>query len=348
MEAFSDVYDSNWFLLGRQLSGFESAYASFNHVRHCLGVSNGLDALRIALATLNIRPGDEVILPANTFIATALAVLHAGATPVFADPSEQTYNIGVTAIEQAITQKTRAVIPVHLYGQPCDMPPIMQLARQHSLHVIEDNAQAQGARFVGKLTGSWGDINATSFYPGKNLGALGDAGGITTDDEQLAQKAAVVRNYGAAEKYRHTEMGFNMRMDECQAAFLSIKLKYLMDWTEQKRTIAAWYDSRLQGIGDIITPFVHPDAYHVYHLYVIRTARREELKDFLAAKGIATLIHYPVPLHKEKIFTGAIRSAGRLPISESLAASCLSLPLWVGMQEEEVDRVCTGIINFFK
>ena len=348
MQAFADVYDANWFLLGQRLSDFEAAYATFNQVRHCLGVSNGLDALRIALSTLDIGPGDEVILPANTFIATALAILHAGATPVFVDPDSQTYNIEAAVIEQAITARTKAIIPVHLYGLSCNMPDIMSLAKRHSLHIVEDNAQAQGARFSDKLTGSWGDINATSFYPGKNLGALGDAGGITTDNEQLALKAAVIRNYGAAEKYKHTEIGFNMRMDECQAAFLSVKLKYLVDWTEQKRTIAAWYDSRLKGVGDVITPFVHPGAYHVYHLYVLRTARRNELKAHLASNGIATLIHYPVPLHQEKIFTGVARAAGPLPIAESLAATCLSLPLWIGMQEEDVDRVCAGIINFFK
>lgn len=348
MLAFEKVYDANWFLLGQQLSQFEAAYASFNNVRHCLGVSNGLDALRIALTTLSIGPGDEVVLPANTFIATALAILHTGATPVFVDPDDRTYNMEADALEQAITERTKAVIPVHLYGQPCNMTDLMALAQQHSIHVIEDNAQAQGARYNGKLTGSWGDINATSFYPGKNLGALGDAGGLTTDDHQLAKQAAILRNYGAEEKYLHTQIGFNMRMDECQAAFLSVKLKYLMQWTEKKREIAAWYDSRLRGVGDVVTPYVQPGAYHVYHLYVIRTAQRDELQKHLGSQGISTLIHYPVPLHKEKIFSGLFRAASPFPVAETLAATCLSLPLWVGMQEDDVDRVCIGIINFFK
>jgi len=348
MQAFEEVYDANWFLLGQQLSRFEAAYATFNNVRHCLGVSNGLDALRIALTTLNIGPGDEVILPANTFIATALAIIHTGATPVFVDPGDRTYNMEAASLEQVITDKTKAVIPVHLYGQPCNMPDIMAVAQQHSLYVVEDNAQAQGGRFNDRLTGSWGDINATSFYPGKNLGALGDAGGITTDDDRLAQTAAILRNYGAAEKYRHTQIGFNMRMDECQAAFLSVKLRYLMEWTEKKRAIAAWYDSGLQGIGDLVTPFVQPGAYHVYHLYVIRTARRNELQKYLGSNGISTLIHYPVPLHREKIFSGLCDQTGMFPVAGSLVDTCLSLPLWVGMQQVDVERICTAIQNFFK
>jgi len=348
MQAFEDVYDANWFLLGQQLSHFERAYASFNHVRHCLGVSNGLDALRIALTALNIGPGDEVILPANTFIATALAIVHTGATPVFVDPDERTYNMEAAALEQAITDRTKAVIPVHLYGQPCNMPDIMAVAQRHSLYVVEDNAQAQGGSFNDKLTGSWGDINATSFYPGKNLGALGDAGGITTDNDQLARAATILRNYGAEEKYRHTRIGFNMRMDECQAAFLSVKLKYLMEWTEKRRTIAAWYDSRLQGIGDLVTPYVQPGAYHVYHLYVIRTARRDELQRYLGSNGISTLIHYPVPLSEEKILSGLFPGRDAFPVAGSIAATCLSLPLWVGMQQDDVDRICAAIQNFFK
>jgi len=228
------------------------------------------------------------------------------------------------------------------------MTDIMAVAQRHSLYVVEDNAQAQGGRFNDKLTGSWGDINATSFYPGKNLGALGDAGGITTDNERLAKTAAILRNYGAAEKYRHTQIGFNMRMDECQAAFLSVKLKYLMEWTEKKREIAAWYDSRLRDIGDLVTPYVQPGAYHVYHLYVIRTVRRDELQKYLGSNGISTLIHYPVPLHKEKIFSGLCDQSGAFPVAGSLAATCLSLPLWVGMQQVDVDRICTAIQNFFK
>jgi len=347
MEAFEHVYDHNWFLLGQHLSQFETAYAGFNNVRHALGVSNGLDALRIALTALDISAGDEVILPANTFIATVLAIIHTGATPVFVDPDNRTYNIDVSTLEEAITEKTKAIIPVHLYGQSCNMPEIMASAERHGLFVVEDNAQAQGARFNGQLTGSWGHINATSFYPGKNLGALGDAGGITTDNEALARTASILRNYGAEEKYRHTHIGFNMRMDECQAAFLLIKLKYLMLWTEEKRTIASWYDQRLQHIDDLVLPYVHPDAYHVYHLYVIRTAQRRQLQEHLASKGISTLIHYPVPLHKEKIFSDMLPAGNLFPVAESLAATCLSLPLWVGMQEHEVDSICKEIQNFF-
>lgn len=346
--AFENVYDNSWFILGKYLEKFEQEYARFSQVQYCIGVSNGLDALRISLEALQVGSGDEVILPANTFIATALAVIHTGATPVFAEPDEHTFNIDVPAIEPLITSRTKAIIPVHLYGQPCNMTAITALAKKYYLHIVEDNAQAQGAAFEGKLTGSWGDINATSFYPGKNLGALGDAGGITTNNESLAKKACILRNYGAEKKYDHTRIGYNMRMDECQAAFLSVKLQYLLQWTGKRREIAAWYTERLQQVAEITIPFVHPSAEHVYHLYVIRTKERDRLQQYLKQCGIDTLIHYPVPLHLEKAFDFLPYKTGVYPLAEAHAATCLSLPLWVGMQESDVDRICTEIQNFFK
>jgi dTDP-4-amino-4,6-dideoxygalactose transaminase len=346
-QAFETVYNDNWFISGKQLQKFEQEYAQFNHVAYCIGVSNGLDALRLSLQALQVQKGDEVILPANTFIATALAVIHTGATPVFADIDEHTYNIDPAAMEAAITPKTKAIIPVHLYGQACNMTEIAAIAKKYSLYIVEDNAQAQGAMFEDKLTGSWGDINATSFYPGKNLGALGDAGGITTDSELLAKKVSILRNYGAEKKYHHSSIGYNMRMDECQAAFLSVKLKYLAQWTEKRREIALWYSERLQDIAGLTLPYTHPAARHVYHLFVIRLQNREQLQQYLAQKGIDSLIHYPIPLHLEKALNFLNYKAGTFPKSENHAATCLSLPVWVGMDQHDADLICTAIKQFF-
>ena len=286
LQSFEQFFDKAWYVLGEQLQQFEKEYASFNEVAHCIGISNGLDALHIALKSVGVREGDEVIIPSNTFIATALAVSYVGAKPVFVEPHLHTYNIEPARIEAAITPRTKAIIPVHLYGQACEMTAIAAIAEKNGLFIIEDNAQAQGARYRGKITGSWGHINATSFYPGKNLGALGDAGGLTTDDATLAQKAKMLRNYGSQKKYYHEEIGFNMRLDECQAGFLSVKLKYLAQWNEQRRQIAATYLFALKGIGDIVLPQVAADADHVYHLFGIRTKRRDKLQEYLTGKGL--------------------------------------------------------------
>jgi dTDP-4-amino-4,6-dideoxygalactose transaminase len=233
-QAFDAFFDSKWYVLGKSVEQFEKEYATFNEVKHCIGVSNGLDALHISLKVLNIGPGDEVIVPSNTYIATALAVSYVGATPVFVEPRVDTYNLDPEKLEAAITNKTKAIMPVHLYGQACEMEAIMAIAEKHNLFVIEDNAQSQGAKYRNKITGSWGHINGTSFYPGKNLGALGDAGAVTTNEADLAKKAFVLRNYGSQKKYYNEVIGYNMRLDECQAAFLSVKLKYLNEWTEQR------------------------------------------------------------------------------------------------------------------
>ena len=248
MQAFESFYDDSWFILGERLKAFETEYAAFNSTKHCIGISNGLDALHIALKALNIGPGDEVIVPSNTYIATALAVTYTGATPILAEPDIHTYNIDPKKIEAVITPKTKAIMPVHLYGQACEMTAIEEIAKNHNLFIIEDNAQAQGAAYNGKITGSWGHINGTSFYPGKNLGALGDAGAVTTNDAALAEKAAVLRNYGSQKKYLNEVIGYNMRLDECQAAFLSVKLKYLPDWTAQRQEIAGWYNEFLANV----------------------------------------------------------------------------------------------------
>ncbi|MEO6233225.1 MAG: DegT/DnrJ/EryC1/StrS family aminotransferase [Ferruginibacter sp.] len=343
MEAFSQFYDRSWFVLGNAVKEFEQAYASFNQVDYAVGISNGLDALHIALKSLDIGTGDEVIVPSNTYIATALACSYVGAIPVFVEPSIETYNIDVTKIEAAITAKTKAIMPVHLYGQCCEMKTIMRIAEKHNLFVIEDNAQSQGAAYNGKLTGSWGNINGTSFYPGKNLGALGDAGAITTNDEALAQKAAVLRNYGSAKKYYNDVIGYNMRLDELQASFLSIKLKHLSQWTIQRQEIAGWYNQDLKELIEIILPVTAENASHVYHLYVIRTWRREELQNHLHENGIGTLIHYPIPPHLQGAYKGLGFRKGDFPIAEEIANTCLSLPLWPGMKRDQVNYICQEI-----
>jgi dTDP-4-amino-4,6-dideoxygalactose transaminase len=348
LAAFERVFDSGWYILGEEVENFEAAYAQYNQINYCVGVSNGLDALFLCLKTLNIGAGEEVIVPAHTFIATMLAVTHAGAIPVPVDVDEQTYNIDPAKIEEAITSRTKAILPVHLYGQPCNMEEIMSIAKKHNVFVIEDNAQSQGAKFNDRLTGCWGDVNATSFYPGKNLGALGDAGAITTADERLAIQAKILRNYGSAKKYCHEVAGYNMRLDECQAAFLSVKLKYLDEVIRQRQQIASMYNSVLKESNEIVLPHVHPKVSHAYHLYVIRTKQREQLQRYLKANGIGSLIHYPVAVHLQPAYAYLGYKKGSFPIAEEIADSCLSLPMWPGMKQDHVDQVGDVIKNFFQ
>ena len=347
ISAFEEFFDNAWYVLGEKVKTFEKEYASFNQVKHCIGVSNGLDALHIALKTLGITAGDEVIVPSNTYIATALAVSYVGATPVFVEPDIYTYNLDPKKIEAAITPRTKVIMPVHLYGQCCEMEEIMSIARKHNLFVVEDNAQAQAASYNGKLTGTWGDINGTSFYPGKNLGALGDAGAITTSDPQLAAKASVLRNYGSEKKYYNEVIGYNMRLDECQAAFLSVKLRYLNLWTEQRQNIAAWYNEVLNNIGDVILPETAIGATHSYHLFVVRTAQRDALQKHLTNNNIGTLIHYPIPPHLQQAYDHLGHKKGEFPIAEELAHTSISLPLWPGMTKEHVEEVGSNIKSFF-
>lgn len=346
--AFDAFFDSGWYILGDKVKTFEKEYALFNNVQYCVGVSNGLDALHLALRVLGIGKGDEVIVPSNTYIATALAVSYVGATPVFVEPDYNSYNIDPAKIREAITGRTKAIMPVHLYGQACAMDEIMQIATGHNLFVIEDNAQSQGAAYNNRLTGSWGHINGTSFYPGKNLGALGDAGAVTTNDVELARKAAILRNYGSEKKYHNEEIGYNMRLDECQAAFLSVKLKYLQEWTTQRRQIADWYNQGLSAIDELILPRIHPQATHVFHLYVVRTNRRDDLQQFLTARGIGTLIHYPIPPHLQQAYKHLSYKKGSFPIAEELANTSLSLPMWPGMQQHDVEEVVLAIKQFYK
>lgn len=347
MDAFEKVYDSNWYIMGKHLAEFEKNYAVFSKTNFAVGVANGLDALYLSLKALGIGPGDEVIVPSNTYIATALAVSYTGAVPVFVEPDYRTYNISPENIIKAISRNTKAIMPVHLYGQACEMDAIMELAHKHGLFVVEDNAQAHQATFNGKITGSFGDINGVSFYPGKNLGALGDAGAVTTNDEELAKKVIALRNYGSHVKYKNEVIGHNMRLDELQAAFLSVKLDHISEWTRQRQEIAQWYDEALAGVGDLILPYIHPSASHVYHLYVIRTTRRDELQKHLTNNEIGTLIHYPIPPHLQEAYRHLGYSKGSFPLAEELADTSLSIPLWPGMTQEQVGIITNIIQQFF-
>lgn len=346
VEAFELFFDKSWYILGDSVSKFEQEYALYNQVKHCVGVSNGLDALHLSLKALDIGEGDEVIVPSNTYIATLLASSYVNAKPVLVEPQKDTYNINPALIEAAITSKTKAIMPVHLYGQCCEMEAIMDIAARHDLSVIEDNAQSQGSSFNGKLAGSFGHCNGTSFYPGKNLGALGDAGAVTTNDDVLADKIKVLRNYGSQKKYYNEVIGHNMRLDELQAAVLSVKLKCLNDWTKQRQQIADWYNEALQGIGDLVLPVVASGASHVYHLYVVRTSKRDELQKHLSGQGIGTLIHYPVPPHLQEAYSHLGFKRGDFPVAEEIADTCLSLPMWPGMNEEQILYITQAIKKF--
>jgi dTDP-4-amino-4,6-dideoxygalactose transaminase len=344
----NNVIDGKEFILGSAVRDFENEYALYSNTQFCVGVANGLDALKICLRCLEIGKSDEVIVPANTYIATILAVLEVGAIPVLVEPDKAVYNINAKGIEPFITSKTKAIMPVHLYGQACDMDGIEKLAQRHKLYVIEDNAQAQGAGFNGRLTGSIGQINATSFYPSKNLGAMGDAGGITTNDNQLAERARLLRNVGSVQKYHHQLTGYNSRLDTLQAAILSCKLPYLNEWNAERKQIAARYAHNLKDCERVILPVLADDAEHVYHLYVIRHAQRDKLQQYLLQQGIQTLIHYPVPPHLQPALANLGYKQGAFPVTEEISRTCLSLPLFIGITNEQIDFVSEKIMSFEK
>ncbi len=348
VDMFARFYDDQYYIMGKGLDKFEEEYAAFSHTKYSAGISNGLDALHIGLKVLGIGTGDEVIVPSNTYIATALAVSYTGATPVFAEPDANTFNIAAENIEKAITPKTKAIIPVHLYGQACEMDGIMLLAQKNNLFVVEDNAQAHGAFYNNKITGSFGHINAASFYPGKNLGALGDGGAVTTDNEEYYEKAKMLRNYGSKEKYYNEIIGYNQRLDELQARFLSIKLKYLLQFTEERQQIASWYNQSLKEVSQITLPFVAKGATHVYHLYVIQCDKRDTLQAYLKQQGIGTLIHYPVPPYLQKAYAHLGHKADDFPVASKLANNCLSLPLYPGLTNTQVLAVAEAIKAFYK
>lgn len=348
LSTFEDFFDSKWYVLGNYTKTFEQEYAAFSEVEHSIGVGTGLDALHLSLRALGIGKGDEVIVPSNTYIATVLAINYVGAIPIFVEPRIETYNINPDLIEDAITPNTKAIMPVHLYGQACEMDAIMAISKKHNLFVVEDNAQAHGARYNEKITGSFGDANGVSFYPTKNLGAIGEAGAVTTDNAELAEKIRVLRNYGSQKRYYNEVIGYNNRIDEFEAAFLSIALKYLDDWTKERQSIAKDYLEKLQGVGDLVLPYTAQDAIHVYHLFVVRTQRREELQQYLKDQGIGTVIHYPIPPHLQECYKKLNYKKGDFPIAENIATTCLSLPLYTGLREEEIEYIVDEIKAFFR
>ena len=330
---------SAWYVLGREVEAFEREFADYCGVKHCVGVGNGLEALHLTLRAYGIGENDEVIVPSNTYIATWLAVSYVGATPVPVEPDAKTFNLDPNRIEAAITRRTKAIMPVHLYGQPADMDPIMTLARKHKLKVIEDNAQAQGARYKGRRTGSLGDAAGNSFYPGKNLGAYGEAGAVTTNDRELADKIRVLRNYGSQKKYYNEVKGYNSRLDELQAAFLRVKLKKLDEWNDRRRKVAAFYLAELGGKPDLTLPFVPEWAEPVWHLFVVRHPGRDGLQQKLTKVDVGTLIHYPVPPHLSGAYADGEWKRGAFPIAEELADTVLSLPMGPHLSKMQLDSV---------
>lgn len=331
--AFDRVLDSGWYILGEEVEAFEADFAAFCGVKHCIGVGNGLEALHLVLRAWGVRDGDEVIVPSNTYVATWLAVTYAGARPVPVEPDPKTFNLDPDRVEAAITPRTRAILPVHLYGHPADMDPIMDIARRRGLMVLDDAAQAQGARYKGRRVGSLGHAAGFSFYPGKNLGALGDGGAVTTDDPDLADKVRVLRNYGSRVKYHNEVVGFNSRLDEVQAAFLRVKLKQLDVENESRRKIVARYDEAFRGLP-LVRPKAAQWAEHIWHLYVVLSPARDALQAALRERGIATLIHYPIPPHMQPAYSELGLAKGSFPQAESMARETLSLPLWPYMPEE--------------
>lgn len=343
--AFERVYKRSNYIKGVECQSFEHSFAKYCNLKYCTGTGNGLDALILALKALGIKNGDEVIVPSNTYIATVLAVTYVGATPVLVEPDINTFNIEPSKIEEKITNKTKAIIPVHLYGQVCDMDNIMRIAKNHDLYVIEDCAQAHGALYKGKKAGSFGDVACFSFYPGKNLGALGDAGAVVSNNKEIIDKVCALGNYGSDYKYHHIYKGNNSRLDELQAAFLSVKLPYLDKMNEKRRRIASYYIDNIKN-PEIILPYVIEDAVPVWHIFGIRCKRRDKLENYLNNNGISTNKHYPIPIHMQECYKDLGIKVNGLPIAEEISSTELSLPMYYGMTNEEIQYV-VNIINDF-
>jgi dTDP-4-amino-4,6-dideoxygalactose transaminase len=344
-QAVGRVLAGGWYILGSEVEAFEREFADYLGVKHCIGVGNGLDALHLALKARGLGSGDEVLVPSNTYIATWLAVSYCGATPVPVEPDEATYNLDPARLEAAITPRTKAIVPVHLYGQSADMAPILEVAERYGLWVLEDAAQAHGATYRGQHTGGLGHAAGWSFYPGKNLGAFGDAGAITTNDDQLAEQIRMLRNYGSKVKYYNEVAGFNSRLDEIQAAVLRVKLKYLDEWNRRRQEIAAFYLQNLAGTG-LTMPTVPATNAHVWHLFVVRSPRRDALQKHLQDAGIGTVIHYPVPPHLQKAYQELDLPEGRFPISEALHREVLSLPMGPHLTEAQAAAVVKAVRQF--
>lgn len=336
--AIARTLESGYYILGTEVEAFEKEFSAYCESGHCVGVGNGLDALRISLLAMGIGPGDEVIVPSHTYIATWLAVSQCGATPVPVEPDSGTYNIDALLVEAAITDRTKAIVPVHLYGQPVDLDPVLEIARRHGLLVLEDAAQAHGARYKGRRIGAHGDAVAWSFYPGKNLGAMGDGGAVTTDNPEIAEKSRLLRNYGSRAKYLNEVKGINSRLDPLQAAILRVKLRHLDDWNGRRRSIAARYTEGLAGMG-LVLPFVPDWADPVWHLYVVRTTQRDMHQAGLEQAGIGTLIHYPVAPHMQAAYEDLGFSPDDLPIARQLADEVISLPIGPQLPDRHVSEV---------
>jgi len=344
-EAVAKVIHDTDFILGREVGLFEEEFAAYCEAKYAVGVDSGTSALELALRAYEIGPGDEVITAANTFIASALAISHAGAKPVLVDVDPYTYTIDVGSIAKAITARTKAILPVHLYGHPAHMDPIRQLAEKYGLVVIEDACQAHGARYKGKRAGSLGHAAAFSFYPGKNLGAFGDGGMVVTNDRDIRKRLEMLRNYGQKEKYHHQFRGYNRRLDTLQAAILRVKLKYLEKWNAARRWNAKLYQESLEGSG-VVTPTEAAGAESVWHLYVIRTAQRDELKEHLINRGIGASIHYPIPIHLQPAYQDLEYKRGAFPVTESYAQQLLSLPMYPEMTQAQIEFVAKTICGF--
>ena len=334
---------SGWYIGGSDVESFENSYAVFTQAQHCVGLANGLEALHLALLALGVQPGDEVIVPSNTFIATWLAVSECGAVPVPVEPDALTYNIDASLIEAAITTRTKVIVPVHLYGKPADMDAVLAVASRHGLRVLEDAAQAQGARYKGQRVGAHGDIVAWSFYPGKNLGALGDAGAITTNDAALADKVRILRNYGSRQRYVNEVQGYNCRLDPVQAAVLQVKLAHLLEWNERRAQVAACYAAAFADTG-LLLPALPDWADPAWHLYCVRHSQRESFRQLLTDKGVETLVHYPIPPHLQVAYADLGYGRGDFPLAESMADSLISLPIGPAMSNEQVAHVIASVL----
>jgi len=345
-EAYQRVMESGWYIMGKELTSFEEEFAAYCGAKYCIGVGNGLEALHLILRAYGIGAGDEVIVPSNTYIATWLAVSYAGAKPVPIEPAEHGYNLDPEKVEAAITSKTRAILPVHLYGLLADIDPLMKLAEKHNLKLIEDSAQAQGALYKGRMSGNLGHASGFSFYPGKNLGALGDAGAIVTNDNRLAEQVRILRNYGSKVKYYNDLKGYNSRLDEMQAAFLRVKLKKLDEWNARRAKIASAYMNSLSGLPGLILPSVLGSTEPIWHIFPIRYKKRDDLQLYLTSRGINTLIHYPVPPHLSGAYADLDLTAGAFPIAEEIASTELSLPMGPHLGLEDVEYISNTIREF--
>lgn len=343
LEKFKEVYKKNWYIKGTEVFEFEKEFAKYCGRSYCVGTGNGLDAIYLALRALGIGAGDEVLVPSNTYIATALAVTYTGAKPILVEPDLNTYNMSLNGLEEAINEKTKAIIPVHLYGQAAEMDVVLKVAEKYGLCVVEDCAQAHGATYKGKKVGTFGNIGCFSFYPGKNLGALGDAGAVVTNDKNLVEKVRMLGNYGSIEKYKHKYLGNNSRLDELQAAFLRIKLKHLDSYNIARRRVAQRYLKEICN-PQIILPIVGENRTHVWHIFAIRCEQRDRLKEYLEQEGIMTVCHYPIPIYQQEAYQNII--TGEYPISQLISKQEISLPMYYGMTDEEINYVIKKVNDF--